>query len=182
MMMQNLLPKQAKKDIQIEYYLRLLTVCMLTFSVAVIIGLAALLPVYMDLRGELKFSENEQLARQQDKQDGTELQREIVEGEYIVTFLESEIKKEKCTELLSEALKERPEGIAITGFSYNRTEKAMKIEGVAATRDLVVPYARALEENVRFENVPVPISNLAKNTNLNFRLTLGIASTSIETQ
>lgn len=176
-MLQNLLSKQAKKATTQEYYLRLVTVCMLTFSVAVIAGLAALLPAYMNVVGELKLSENEQLARQQDKQDGAELLKEIAEGKYMIAFLEKDLKKEKCTELLFEALKERPEGISITGFSYNRVEKVMTLEGVAATRDLVVPYARALEANEHFVNVPVPIANLAKNTNLDFRLSLGIAST-----
>jgi hypothetical protein len=181
-MLQNLLSREAKKTSAQEYYLRLVTVCMLTLSVATIVGLAALMPAYMNVVGDLTLSENEQVAKQQVKQDGAELLKEIAEGEHMITFLENDLKKGKCAELLFEALRERPEGILITGFSYNRAENVMTLEGIAATRDLVVPFARALEANEHFVNVPVPIANLAKNTNLDFRLSLGIVSTETETQ
>lgn len=174
-MLQNLLSKQSKKSTAQEYYLRLVTVCMALLSLAVVVGLIALLPAYMSVVGELNAAEAIQLAKEQDTHDTAELLAEVEQGEYMVTFLEKDLQKERLTDLLREALRERPEGISMYGFSYSRVNRQLTLDGLATKRELVVPYARALEANSYFETVPVSIADLAKNTNLEFHLSLTVA-------
>jgi hypothetical protein len=174
-MLQNLLSHEHKKKLTLEYYLRLVTIGALTFSVAITIGLIALLPAYMEVVGELKLKEGERFAKEKDKQNNEELSAEVTQSEKTLTFLEEALKREKFSKLLSEVLTLRPEGIYITGFSYTRDTKNITLDGVATTRNLVVPFARSLEANPHFENVPVHIADLAKNTNLDFHLSVDIA-------
>jgi Tfp pilus assembly protein PilN len=176
-MLQNLLSREHKKRLTQEYYLRFVTICALIFSVAIFAGLTALLPAYMEVVDELKLKESEQLTKEKDKQSNEELREEIAQNEKMLTFLEGELARTKLSKLLAELLAERPEGIYITGFSYTRDTKNVTLEGVATTRNLVVPFARSLEANSYFENVPVHIADLAKNNNLEFHLSIDVAET-----
>ncbi|KKS83253.1 MAG: hypothetical protein UV60_C0046G0002 [Parcubacteria group bacterium GW2011_GWA2_43_11] len=174
-MLQNLLPKEQKKVLEQEYYVRLATVVALTLAGAVIIGCVALVPAYMQVAGEMRLSEETYELHQKDVEDNNSLVEEVSQSLSMLTFLEEKYSQEKLTTLLDEIFKERPSGITITGFSYKRYDSVLALQGIASTRDLVVPFARALEANQYFEKAPVPISNLAKNTNLDFSLSIVLA-------
>ncbi|HCC05530.1 TPA: hypothetical protein DEP58_04505 [Patescibacteria group bacterium] len=171
-MLQNLLPKEQKKILEREYYVRLATVVAFTLAGAVIVGCVALVPAYMQVAGELRLREATYELHQKDVEDNSSLVQEVSQSSLMLTFLEEKYSQEKLTTLLDEVFKERPSGISITGFSYKRNDSVLALQGIASTRDLVVPFARALEANQYFEEAPVPISNLAKNTNLDFNLSI----------
>lgn len=174
-MLQNLLQTKQKKDLEIEYYVRLVTVAALMLAGVVGIGAIALLPAYARVFGERTVSENTYEAQKKNIEDTKMLADEVSHSELMLTFLEENASQEKLTTLLSEVFKERPTGIVISGFSYNKNSASLMIQGVAATRDLVVPYAQAIEANPYFEKAPVPISDLAKNTDLDFHLSIVLA-------
>jgi len=176
-MSHNLLSKLEKRKLSQEYYLRLLSVCTLLFSFAVVVGLVAIFPAYIDVADKLSSLREEENIRQKEENDTDALQNEIGNSVQMISFLEQDFRKEKYINLLDEALRKRPEGILITGFSYNRTGRLLTLQGIAEKRELVVSYAHSLEASNAFENVPVPIANLAKNTDLEFTLSLTIATT-----
>ena len=174
-MLQNLLPKEQKKALDQEYYVRLATVTALLLSGSVVVGAIALVPAYMHTASELRLSDGAYEQCQKNVQDNDSLLEEVTRSSAMVTFLEEKYAQEKLTTLLDEVLKEQPSGITLTGFSYKRTDSILALQGIASTRDLVVPFARSLESNQYFEKAPVPISNLAKNTNLEFSLSIELA-------
>lgn len=174
-MLQNLLPKEQKKELTKEYYVRLVTVVSVLLAGAVGIGYIALLPVYMHTIGELDISEAAYELHQKNVQDARVLTEEVAESTAMLSFLEEKYEQVKMTTLLDEVFAARFEGVSVTGFSYRRKDSVFVLQGIAETRDLVVPYARTLESNERFVKVPVPFSNLAKNTDLEFTLSIELA-------
>ena len=169
-MLQNLLPAMRKKEIRIEYYIRLSIVLLVFVNVVVLIGVVALFPSYMYVKSETEAVKEEYERYQAEVSANKELVEELVRHSYITTTLQEVLDEERFTDILNEVLLKRPEGVTVVGFSYSRTAHTMTLHGIAATRDLVAPFAQDLEESERFSSVPVPIADLAKNTDLPFQL------------
>lgn len=174
-MLQNLLQPEQKKELDIEYYVRLLTVTALMLTGAVIIGATALIPVYMQVIGEMSVNEEKYEMLKENIDDTKLLTDEVSRSSTMMALLEEKSSQVKLSTLLTEVLSVRPHGITITGFAFSATSKTLSILGIASTRDLVVPYAQTIETNKYFEKAPVPISNLAKNTNLDFQIAIVLA-------
>lgn len=174
-MLQNLLPNEQKKSLEVEYYTRLVTVVVLLLAGSVMIGIFALVPGYIHIIFELQTQEKLLESQKENIEDTRSLAQELSQSSAMLTFLEKETSQEKLTTLLREVLRERPSGIVLTGFSYNRNNAKLSLQAVAATRDLVVPYTQAIEASTYFETAPVPLSDLAKNTNLEFHLNVTVA-------
>lgn len=171
-MLQNLLPKKQKRKNKQEYFLRLAIVSSFLLSGAFFVGLVGLLPSYVKILDELSTKKGEITARQESSKDDKALSAEVVQTAEMLDFLEEGLRGEKVTDLINETLLLRPDGITVVGYSYDLEKRTLVLQGIAATRDLVAPYARKLEASELFEEVPVPFSDLAKNTNLEFLLTL----------
>ncbi len=173
-MLHNLLRKQSKKEVVQEFILRFVSVFFFFMTGSILVGIIALVPVYLNTVATLGAYETEQTMKKEGGEDVTSLQERVDTQSARITYIEQDLKKKKVSDLLRTALLERSEGIEVVGYSYNRSTNSLSLEGVATTRDLVVPFARSLEATDDFENVPVPIADLAKNTNLEFRLTMNV--------
>jgi hypothetical protein len=176
-MLHNLLPVEHKKKLKQEYLLRSVTVWSLLMSGAFLVGFVALVPSYVNTVWELEAVEQEYQEKLALAQNAENQEATIMETTEMIQVFLHEHQQEKITFILSEILRVKPEGIYITGFSYNRGNRNVLLEAVSAKRDLVAPYARALEENEIFTTVPIPIADLAKNTDLSFRLVIGLDET-----
>jgi hypothetical protein len=172
----NLLPNDIKKKIKREYYMRLLSVFLLTLSVSVVVGVFSLLPTYIKMSQDFKLKQKDYTNIQDANAIREDTQKEVLKTKTMLSVIDENLKKKKLTDLLFEALKCKPEGVDVVAFSFNRNSNNLTLDGVAKTRNLVVEYAKKLEENKNFTKVPIPISDLAKNSNLNFRLSIGIVS------
>ncbi len=169
-MFQNLLTKEYKKRITQEYLLRLGTVCALLMTVAFFVGIASLVPSYLDLVMNMRANKTILSNGSEDAKDNKELLGEIKETSFLMSVLEKGTEKEKLSDIVRDVLELRPEGVVVVGYRYERTSGKLTVDGIARTRDLVAPYARSLEASDRFTEVPVPIADLAKNTDLEFTL------------
>lgn len=153
-----------------EYYTRLTIVGTLLLSCSLGIGVIALLPSYIDVLMELDTQMKEIEARQENVENNKALNMEVSETAALIELLHREQTREKTADFIDEVLYARPEGVTVVGYTYDRTKRSISINGIATSRDLVVSYAKKLEEKARFSSVPVPIADLAKNKNLTFRL------------
>ncbi len=174
-MFQNLLSKNRKKELTVEYALRVLNMTLFFFILGIGVGVIALFPSYIHVKGEIEQKEREYSDRQTEVEANKKLSEELEYHQYMTYVLKDMLEQKKFTNIFKEVTDLRPERVTIIGFSYNRKENRMTLEGVAKTRDLVAPFARTLEESEYFELVPIPISDLAKNTDLPFTLDMQMA-------
>ncbi len=174
-MFHNLLPSSRKKQLKRDYYFRIISVTLLALSVATVTGIISLVPAYVNIYEQLGASKTEFESRKNDNQDNKNLIKEAKERATVIEILQNGLQKQKLTDLLNEVLVDIPDGIKIVGFSYNRNDGILTLEGFAKSRNLVAPYAKSLEESVLFESVPVPISDLAKSSDLEFHLSIKLS-------
>jgi len=71
-------------------------------------------------------------------------------------------------------LKKMPD-IKITSISYEDNEakgKILSVRGSAPSRDRLLLFRLALEKDINFQKIDLPISNFIKGTDIQFNLTL----------
>jgi hypothetical protein len=169
-MLHNLLTTDEKKAVRNEYYARLGVVGVLLVTGAVWVGALALFPTYITLSGELSV-----ITATPPETSTSTTSAEISTMRTTLVELERVGKTTKATDLFDRVFAVRPDSITISGLVYDHERLVVSIEGVAETRDALVTYARTLEELPEFAEVPLSISDLAKNTRIRFRLNATIA-------
>lgn len=177
----NLIPPEARKNVMIEYWVRALSVGLVLVSMALLVVAVLLLPPYVLLNGlvttkQMSLDETEEKTREYDISakslvQATTLARQVVEGDRAPSF----------TNLVAviEAARD-PELVAIEGYDFSLVgEQAAPVivTGNATTRQSLADFRDRLVVSDDIMAVDLPLSNLAKDRDLPFSLTVTFAST-----
>lgn len=179
LIMINLIPNQEKKRKVKDFYFRLGVVFLVTMAVCILINLVAILPAYF-LSSVKKNLVEEKLATQKsdpipitdqntlatitDLKSKLDLIEKAEQGKYLVS-----------TSVINEVLLKKMPDIKITEISYNYNStngKKVSISGIAPSRERLLLFRNALQEDVAFKKVDLPISNFIKGSDIEFSLTL----------
>lgn len=175
----NLIPIEEKKKNRKDFYYRFFVIffTMLIFSVLVLI--IAILPTYF-ISYEKKISTNKRLEIQK-----SEIIPEIDQKARVITKnLDTKLNLlEKARQnkyvfsekVINEILSKKTSSIKINRIFYeNDALKGRKISitGIAQNREQLLLFRKALENDVFFKDVDLPISNFIKGQNIQFNLNL----------
>jgi hypothetical protein len=175
----NLIPPTAKKKIFLEYWARVATVWLSTASSLMIIGIFLLLPsyvlidskidVYAEGIDELRAEANEydssvaQLIKASDQAKLILGQQEYTDFSTVLTLLEG---------IASEL-------VTLTSYEFTRTNthslSPIVINGRASTREALADFREALLLNPAIETAFLPLSNLARDRDITFSITITFA-------
>jgi hypothetical protein len=175
----NLIPTEERKKMTVDFYLRFVVVFLLLGSFTVFVACLAILPAYflsseknkvVDLKLAVQKNEpmplfgEQYLATVKDVNNKLGLVENAEKNKFIIS-----------EKVVSAILLKKSPGVKITQLIYgNDTVGGRKINiiGTAATRDSLLSFRRALEDDDAFKNVDLPISNFVKDTNIQFNLSL----------
>lgn len=176
--MRNLLSEQFKHSLRGEYLLRLGIVFGWLLTTAFCIGILTLIPSFVFTTARHSTLEDQHRLMQAkvggvNTEEGGEgapvaLLRERLE------VLAASKDKQRLTEALLSVLTYRGDAIALTSISYSKAsgETQLSIKGTALSRDALLSFEQALEEDDRFDSVDLPVSNLARERDILFDITL----------
>jgi Tfp pilus assembly protein PilN len=170
-----LLPEQHKKRLFKEYRIRLAITFLIIVSVFFIIGIALLFPSYISLQTEKSTYKTES--------DALSKQIELKDKEGLTTtmdMIQSELSLVKPDETqifraINAILNQTTSDISILSLGYTRGDKSpssINIQGVAKDRASLLTFSNNLKKELLFTSVDLPVSNLAKQTDVKFNLTL----------
>ncbi len=175
----NLIPKEEKKMMMRRFYYRLIVLFVVMFGFISMILFVSLLPSYF-FSSVKKNVINEKLEMQ--KKESVSLP-----DQQTLTIIEDLNKKmnlienaEKNQFLVSQKiinaviLKKMPT-VKITDILYEDNSpkgKKINVEGTAPSREILLSFRRALEGDIAFSQVDLPISNFVKGSNIKFFLSL----------
>ncbi|OGI92480.1 hypothetical protein A2933_01045 [Candidatus Nomurabacteria bacterium RIFCSPLOWO2_01_FULL_46_18] len=180
----NLIPNQEKKKKVRDFYFRLTTVTLFVFSLAVLIALVAMLPAYFlssvkqNLAAEKLGSQSIEPVPLLDQKTQTivddlnsrlNLIEQAEENKYLVSV-----------KIINEIMLKKMPDIKITQILYETEAKGLpaqagkkiSVRGIARSREELLLFRRALEDNIAFTKVDLPISNFVKGSNIQFSLIL----------
>jgi len=175
----NLLPPEEKKRLELDRLGRLLA----SFSVHLAIGLAIfvliLVNAYFCIRILIKAQNDLVEVRQNDEkaQHQVKVESEIKQANQQARQIY--IKQAGLTILtpiLEEVSKIVPSGIYLTGLSYQAAENQINLSGRANNRDRLLAFEDSLKKSPHFREIEAPLSNLIKQTDINFSFTINLPS------
>jgi len=175
----NLIPKEEKKKMIKDFYLRVGVLFLLMVSFSVLVALIAILPSYF--LSKVKDSvADAKLAAQKNEPLPPLGEQSLTEVKDINSKLDLVDRAEKNKFLISEkiintVLSKKTSDIKITQIVYENDPvlgKKVSIVGIASSRDGLLAFKQALADNSNFKSVDLPISNFVKISNIQFNLSL----------
>jgi hypothetical protein len=165
--MLNVLPFEVKKKLRQEYLMRLSAFGLALASLAGLLAAAMLVPALIYAKSERSGYEIiiGNIEGVDGKEDVFETVRAVKEK---ITFLKSGVAS-PILPLFKKVVDAKRNGIVISGISFTRNN-AVVIEGVASTRAALVAYRDTITAISDFSSVQLPISELAKSSNIEFTL------------
>jgi len=175
----NLVPKAEKKKIATDFFYRLAALFLMTLNFCILVAFISIIPSYF-LSSVKDASVNMKLEIQKNEPLPLFDQQTLDTIKDINNKLDLVEKAEKNRFPISEKiiravlLKKRPD-IKITQILYenNPTQgKKISILGTAPSREVLLLFRQALENDPTFKNIDLPISNFVKGSNIQFYLSL----------
>ena len=176
----NLIPPAARKSVTREYWLRVISVWLFLFGTGCLIISVFLLPTYMLVHGQTVTLGGQVLATADTSANFDASIATLAKASADALFL----KKSASTTPFSSYLKTLESltgsGVSLHSVNYSHsaaTADKLTIAGVASTRAELATFRDTLEATPEFVTVVLPISSLAKATDVLFSLDMTLATT-----
>jgi len=171
----NLLPPQEKKELELVKFCRLLIFLSFRLIAVLIIFILILATTYLFLSILVKAQSdlielrqnNEKTKHQVEVEDNI---RQINQGAKKVLVKQDE--SIIWTPILEKISEITPSGIYLIDFSYRASNDQINIVGWARNRDKLLTFENSLKQTPYFKEIESPLSNLIKQTDINFSFIL----------
>lgn len=172
----NLLPESRARSLRQVYFLRLATVAVLVLSGVAIVHGVLLLPSYLFVRAQVAEREMrlEALTTTLAGAAEQEVSARVAAIAADSAYLAKRAAAPKAATALKAVLAVPRDGVRLRGFSFAPGEGGaqMLVSGVAGSREALRRYEQALGDEPYVEAVELPISAYAKESNIDFTITL----------
>lgn len=170
--MSNLLPKREQTLLKKEYSLRRIIVLLFLFSAVLGISFVLLFPSYILSRVNKTEAAIRLQAAQRTMQtkSGDDISASVRDAKDKARALQISQKMHSVYDLVR-LFEKKSEEIKINEMYYNRSEEGvvtLAIKGKAGTRESLTAFRRQLEAQPEFLSINLPISNFAKDRNIEF--------------
>jgi len=175
----NLIPRSAKKSIKHEYWVRVATVWLVLFSLALILGVGTLMPAYELINRQVEVYGSSAAEASQKLADYKNVSTGLVESSRQAKYIIDEKNVELISYYVSMFESLQGSGIELSQISLDRSEEGIapvRVSGVAADRRALASFRDRLLEREEVKEVDLPISNLASDKAINFNITVTIAN------
>lgn len=170
------MPLNERKALRLDYLIRFCTVFCWMIAAAAIIGVVALLPVYVRVHYLAVQTESaaSAMASSAERQNRVSMEKELASTATLLQVLDGDISLEKPSTVLERVVRERG-SVKITNLSYElqgTSTVAVTMQGRAPTREDLLSFRDGLLETFPLSKIDLPFSELAKSKNFDFSLKL----------
>lgn len=176
----NLLPPQGKKALVTEYYTRLAVISLIFLALAGLILIALSLPVFVLIRSQLNAYANTYSETEAKIDSYADSVAQVQSANALATELNRQLELPPMLPYLDKIDTLAGDSISINTINMKRTAsgqiEAVTIGGSAATRSSLAAFRDKIEADAAFATAALPLSNLAKDKDLPFTITITTAS------
>jgi hypothetical protein len=180
----NLIPPHARKTVKIEYWVRVGTVWTILVAIGLLIAAVFFLPSYVLIKSQLSAYESSYNEASASDASYQGLESEVQLANAQAQRLLTNEATYSFTSILDELELLTTEAIEVEEITMERSEtlelKQFTIRGTAATRIDLVAYRDAIEAHSFFTSAELPISNLAKDRDVPFSVTVTVTQSNNE--
>lgn len=174
----NLLPEDRTRVLRRDYFLRLCTVAALFASALVVIHTVLLLPAYVLLDQEVRTREVRlaSISSALASSDEAVLEKRLTTLAEQAALLTTLGTVPSASNVFSDVLAVPHAGVALSGFSFTpsagKAAGMLSVNGIARTREDLRQFQIALQNATFAASVDLPVSAYAKDTDINFVVTI----------
>ena len=175
----NLIPPSAKRSLKFEYWVRVFSVWLIIWSVALFIGACFMFPTYVLIGSQISATAEEAELAQENVESFNLVSRDLVRASQQAKFAVDELTLPKISAYQTLLKQFEGQGIEVENISINRSEEEtgiapISVNGVAVDRRALAEFRDRLVANEAIEEVELPIANLAQDRNISFSLSVVI--------
>lgn len=170
-----LLPKEEMKLLRKEYRLRLCIIALFFISCAVVVGIIALVPAYLEAQQKMAEAQSRLAAYEKSEvaSGANQIEKELIQTQVLAEKILAEENNVIASEIIQKIVSHRSNSISLFSFQFSReagtsTPTSVVVQGRAATRENLLAFKKALESDKTFSAVDLPLSDLAKSRNISF--------------
>ena len=175
----NLIPNEEKKKMVKAFYYRLAVLLLAVLGTCAFIAFVSILPAYFASVTKNKLAESKLQAEKSEEAllpdegtlkvvDDLKEKLNLIENRNKDKFIVSK-------KVVNSVILKKMESIKIDHISYENdpvASRKVSIQGNAPSREVLLMFRLALEEDGSFKDIDLPISNFVKGSNIKFNLTL----------
>lgn len=179
----NLVPPTARKTLKREYWGRVVAVWSVLLIGMSVVTVLLLIPLFVLLRSQTAaLSVATQTGVVQSEQGDTAKAAAIVkEANALITELAKPLPMQSIEILLSAIREAVPQGVVLRNYKIAREEdgsiRTVSVQGSAESRDSLSAFRVALEASPFIKSATIPLSDLARESELPFSMTIVLTST-----
>jgi len=162
-----LLTEEERQKVAHEYAMRRLIVMLCALILVLVVGIIGLFPSYL-------LSNVHRIMALERRNEDLGLQVWLEEINRKLQLLSPALDTDRPSHLIKKILDQKNEGIIITGFSSIKAKDKtnLSVSGVSANRQSLITFENRIASLSDFSEVVSPISNLAKDKDINFQIRL----------
>jgi len=177
--MSNLLPLPAKQRIVHEYWIRVISVWLFLVTFALVIVAALMAPTYFLISSQLQVIGNEYADAESTEASFAETNATIEEANALAQMLNVTEQDPSFSDLIAELEQVTATGVTLTNITLTKSGAELpniSIVGVADTRASLANLKDAILSSKYFSDAKIPLSNFAKEKDIDFSITIKPAS------
>jgi hypothetical protein len=169
-----LLTEEERYKVRREYSMRRAIVMLLALILVLVMGVIGLLPPYvLSNSRHNEVLERARIANSSKQHEGNlDLEVWLVEINNELEILSPKLDTDRPSSFIGKVLDEKITGVRLTGFSWIKVKNGvtLSISGVARDRQALIAFENNINSSGQFSNVALPISNLAKDRDIDFQI------------
>ena len=169
-----LLTEEGREKVKHEYATRRAVVLLSALTLVLVAAIIGLLPSYLasNARQKAVLERTRIISSAGKRGDELELQAWLRETNRKLLLLSPGLDTERPSDFIKKILDQKIPGIRVTGFSWLKTKNliTLSINGVALDRQTLVAFESRINSSGYFSEVTLPISNLARDRNIDFQI------------
>jgi len=175
----NLMPKPEKILIRGRYNRRLLSVMFLAAGVSAVFAVLLAAPSYILSLSKNNLAEQnlKKLDNPTDAKEAKDFQTLVETTKKKTDILSAEKSETSFAKIADKVSRLLPAGVSIFSFSFQPDGKGggkLAMEGKSKARTNLMIFARALEKETNFSGIDLPVSNFAKESDIDFSINLNV--------
>lgn len=173
--MANLIPPAARKKVKTQYWFRVASVWMFLVATACLMVSLLQLPAYVLVSGQLEAFDESFKEAAKDNEEFTFSKAAIERSTEIGLVLKSQHENSGFSEVINALENMTNDEVEIYTFKVLREEgkiSVITISGQAKSRTSLADFKNTIESNQLFETAILPLSNLAKDKDIPFQISI----------
>jgi hypothetical protein len=173
----NLIPPSAKKSIIAEYWSRVISVWFAVWFAAILAGISVLVPAYVLIASQVKVYTDSATAASEEIVDFENVTKELTRSSQQAKLLLDGFSEPLMSDYVALFTKLEGDDVTVTKMNIIRSGKIVgpvQISGEATTRQALADFRDRLRAQPEVTAVDLPISNLAKDKDIQFTLSISL--------